>query len=347
MYIDPHVHCRDWKQARGKYGKFKETVEHALRVAESVGVNAIFDMPNTNPPIISRNSVIERLSLAEKANSPVFYGLYMGLTADLLQTIEAIETYKEFQGVVGFKLFAGHSVGDLAIIEEEKQNLVYETLSDLNYEGMLVVHCEKESFMKPELWNPEDPKTHSYARPPEAEVESVKKQIGYAILNGFKGNLHIAHISVPEAVRIVKGAREMINISCGTTPHHCLLNNNVMDSENGILYKMNPPLRDEESASQILQFLKDGSIDYLETDHAPHTLEENIEDFMSGIPNLPFIPIILDELRKRGFTEERIKEITHTTISRLFGIELEEKELKIGEDFSKDYAFNPYEILRK
>jgi len=111
---------------------------------------------------------------------------------------------------------------------------------------------------------------------------------------------------------------------------------------------MNPPLRDEESASKILQYLKNRTIDYLETDHAPHTLEEKIEDpFMSGIPNLPFIPTILEELKKKGFTEERIEEITFSAISRLFGIVFEEKELKIGKDFSKDYAFNPYEILRK
>lgn len=344
MYIDPHVHCRD-----GKKESHKETVEHALKVAESVGVNAIFDMPNTNPPIISRDSVIERLDLAEKANSPVFYGLYMGLTANPSQIKEAMDVYREFfPSVVGFKLFAGHSVGNLAVVDEQDQNQVYKTLSDLNYRGMLAVHCEKESFMKSELWDPENPKTHSYARPPEAEVESVKDQIKHATINGFKGNLHITHISVPESVELVKEAKRKIRISCGTTPHHCLLNYNVMDSKNGILYKMNPPLRDEESASQILQYLKNGTIPYLETDHAPHTLEEKIKDpFMSGIPNLPFIPTILDELRKKGFTKERIKEITFNAISRLFRIVFEEKELETGKDFSEDYAFNPYETLKK
>lgn len=343
--IDPHVHCRDWKEAyKG------ETVAHALWVAEGNGLTAIFDMPNTRPPIISRDLVIKRLALAERANSPVFYGLYMGLTANPSQIKEVVEVYKEFfPQVVGFKLFAGHSVGDLAVVDKQAQSLVYKTLSELDYRGMLVVHCEKESLMRPELWDPKDPKTHSYARPPIAEIVSVDDQIGHAITSKFKGNLHIAHISVPESVELIKYTKSkgIINISCGATPHHCLLNNSIMESENGILYKMNPPLRDEQSASQILQHLKDGSINYLESDHAPHKLEEKIKDHLSGIPNLPSTPIILDEFRRRGFTEKRIEEITFNEISRLFGIILEKRGLKTGEDFSKDYAFNPYEILRK
>lgn len=338
MYIDPHVHCRDWKQAN------KETISHSLKVAESVGVNAIFDMPNTNPAIISNSLAYQRLELAYRANSPVFYGLYMGLTSKPEQIKEAVNTYNEFPEIVGFKLFAGHSVGDLAVVEEEKQKLIYKTLTDLNYKGMLVVHCEKESLMKPELWNPEKPITHCYARPEEAEVESVRDQIEYAVSNRFQGNLHITHISVPEAVELVQEAKGIIRISCSTTPQYCLLDNRLMEGKFGVLYKVNPPLRIKESSSQILEYLKNGKIDYLETDHAPHTLEEKLNPpFMSGLPGLPFIPFIIEELKRKGFTENRIEEITHKRIFELFGIDIEERELNMGEDYSGDYVFNPYE----
>ena len=100
MFIDPHVHCRDGKQA------YKETVAHALAIAERAGMTAIFDMPNTSPPIDSRNAAVERIALAEKADSPVFYGIYLGITADPAQIREAVAAYNELKNVIGFKMFA-------------------------------------------------------------------------------------------------------------------------------------------------------------------------------------------------------------------------------------------------
>jgi len=340
MYIDPHVHCRDFEQTQ------KETIAHALKVAESVGIGAIFDMPNTQPAITTRELIEKRLKLAEEANSNVFYGLYAGITADPKQIKEVVDCYNEFfPRVIGLKLFAGHSVGNLGVIEEEKQNLVYKTLAELNYKGVLAVHCEKESFIKNNLFNPKKPITHCLARPPVAEFESVKDQIKFAIKNNFKGNLHICHVSVPESVDLIKKAKDKLRISCAATPHHCLLNNEIMNSENGIMFKVNPPIRDFTLQRKILEMLKKGDIDFLETDHAPHTMKEKTEQFMSGIPQLPFYPKIIELLKKKGFSDKRIKEITLSRIQDIFRIDLEEKELTIGNDYSEDYCFNPYEKL--
>ena len=147
-------------------------------------------------------------------------------------------------------MFAGHSVGNLGIIREDEQRLVYQTLSEEGYEGVLVVHCEKESLLKPNLWNPLNPKSHSYARPNESEVESVRNQIDFATESHFGGILHIPHISVPESVGLVDRIRQEgdIKISCGLTPHHCLFSYEfVPESQDGLIYKVNPPLRDEVS----------------------------------------------------------------------------------------------------
>lgn len=341
MFIDPHVHCRDWLEY------YKETVPHALKVAESQGIGAIFDMPNTNPLILSEKDVVSRLLLAEKAGSPVFYGLYIGLTPNPKQVEEAVRAWRKyFPRLAGLKLFAGKSVGGLSVTDEKAQEHIYKTLASCGYKGMLVVHCEKQSLMLPGLWNPEKPVTHAYARPPETEIEAVKDQIAYAANSGFEGNVHITHVSVPESVRLVNDARNSIRISCGATPHHCLLDNSLMESENGIIYKANPPIRDRNSADTLLFYLHRGDIDYLETDHAPHTIEEKLkEPFMSGIPNLAFYSMITDKLKHRGFSEKRIEEITNTRIQELFRMQINEKELRTGGDFSKDYAFNPYSCL--
>src|SRR3989344_132430 len=107
MFIDPHVHCRDGKQS------YKETIAHALSVAEHAGFTAIFDMPNTDPPILWKAQAEERITIAKKANSPVFYGLYMGITASDKQIQSTIEAYDAHPEVIGLKMFAGHSVGNL------------------------------------------------------------------------------------------------------------------------------------------------------------------------------------------------------------------------------------------
>ena len=111
--IDPHVHLRDWNQ------KDKETVKHGLSVAERAGIDAVFDMPNTDPALISANNIEQRIKLAESAESEVFYGLYAGLTANPEQIKEVINIYNRlFPKIVGFKLFAGKSTGNMAVISK-------------------------------------------------------------------------------------------------------------------------------------------------------------------------------------------------------------------------------------
>ena len=175
MYLDTHVHFRDFTQ------RHKETIQHGLEVAYDAGVDAVFDMPNTDPPLTTREIVVERLRIAKEANiSDIFYGLYMGLTTDIQQVKRAVDVYREFQQVIGMKLYAGHSVGNLGITSEHGQGLIYETLTKQGYDGVLAVHCEKESYLHPEKWNPRHPITHCYARPEEAEIESVGDQIELA-----------------------------------------------------------------------------------------------------------------------------------------------------------------------
>jgi len=337
--IDPHVHCRDWNQ------KHKETIEHALQVAEKAGLSAIFDMPNTDPPIVSRETVEKRIVDAEKCHSKIFYGFYIGLTSDENQIIEAVNLWKEYSSnVVGLKMYAGHSVGSLGIIKEDEQRLVYRTLASHNYGGVLAVHCEKESLLRPELFNPENPKTHSFARPPESEIESVKDQIKFAEEVNFEGNLHICHVSVPDSVELVNNAKYVM-ISCAVTPHHCMLNYEMIpESKEGLIYKVNPPLRSREHSEKLFSLLKNGKIDFIETDHAPHTLKEKLENKMSGFPGLPFYPNFIKYLEKKGFSKDQIYNLTYGNICRIFNADIpliRNPELSFNLD--KEYEFDVYE----
>lgn len=325
--MDFHVHCRESRNLEGS----AENVGHALEVAALVGVDAIGDMPNTNPPIISREQVVKRLDVAKSYGSNVFYGLHIGLTSGFEQIREAVETYREFfprqgdkVGVIGLKMYAGRSVGDLAVVDVDKQMRVYETLENCRYRGVLVVHCEKESLMRPELWTPEVPQSHSFARPAGAELESIRDQVGFVYNSDFRGTLHVAHISVPESVNYVRNIRNNevrnINITCGGTPHHLFLNFDMMD-EGGLIWKVNPPLRSESDQQGLLDCLKKGKINWIETDHAPHLLENKTsEPFMSGIPGLDSWPKVVRRLRGEGFNERRIRELTRENALAIYGI---------------------------
>jgi len=231
MFVDPHVHLRDFYQYR------KETVQHGLSVAKDSGVVAVFDMPNTDPPIFDELSVRKRLQLAKDANIPgVFYGLYIGLTADPEQVRSAVGIFRTFPNVIGMKLYAGHSVGNLGVVHPEDQEQVYATLSAEGYEGVLAVHAEKEEKMNSCLWTPHTPISHCHARPEEAEIASVADQVAYATKYNFPGKLHIAHISSPKAVDLVVEARANgLDISSGVCPHHFIYDWSQMNNEHFLI----------------------------------------------------------------------------------------------------------------
>ena len=314
--IDPHVHCRDGRQA------YKTTIAEVLQIASNQGVAKIFDMPNTDPPIINRQGVIDRLRLLlPHQRGRGRYFLYIGATANPEQIEEAVKCWQDFPEVIGIKLFAGQSVGDLAVPNEENQKKIYEKLARLGYSGVLTVHCEREKDLQPIQWDPSEPVSHSLARPKKAEINSVANQIEFAKTAGFPGNLHICHISCPESVELVDKARKEIRITCGVTPHHLIWDETVLRRPTGLFYKVNPPLRPREDVERLRQLLKEGKIDWIESDHAPHHWAEKIyPPHLSGIPSLLFYGnFVRNTLPDVGLSPEQISALTFNNIVRTFG----------------------------
>ena len=115
----------------------------------------------------------------------------------------------------------------------------------------------------------------------------------------------------------------------------------------GIKWKMNPPLRAPKRPEILLEDLKSGRIDWIETDHAPHTLDEKVKDpFMSGIPGLPWWKVFEEFLRYHGFSDKRIEEVTFSKVLERFKLDIKKSQRKI-KDRRSDYPFNPYETLEK
>jgi len=353
--IDPHVHLRDWKQDA------KETVKHGLEVAYLANFDGVSDMSNTDPPLTSEEKLLARIGLGDEAiyklrkkyyDFNVFYGVYAGLTPDLMQIKEVVKAQEEhFPRIVGLKAFFGQSTGNMGITTENAQRLVWKAVADLGYEGVLAGHCEKESELHPDLWNPKKPFTHTLARPPRAEVESIKDQIKFAQAAKFKGTFHVCHVSVPEALEYLESVRNGLDfqVTCGLTPHHALLYDEMMKQKQGLLLKMNPPLRPKEMQEYMLKALLDERIDWIETDHAPHTLDDKIshkkKTYASGIPVLPFYPHFLSMLREKGMSEEALERLTHDNIANAFRIDVQRTIRAADMNLQREYDFDAFEGL--
>ena len=337
--IDPHVHLRDWNE------KEKETLVHGMESGYLSGIDTFFDMPNTNPPITNRENALKRIEDGIKAEEElrkrgmdVHYHLYLGLTPNKEQISEMVSLYSSlFPRIIGLKLFASHSTGNMGIIDEEEEKNVFQVLADLDYKGVVAVHAEKTSLFTTNS-------SHALSRPSISEIESVRDMIEFATDAGFKGRLHIAHISTKGALELVKKAKEegKIKITSGATPHHALFN---LESENKYL-KMNPPLREEEDRAYIFSSLLSGDIDWIESDHAPHTLRDK-ENGKCGIPGFKGTLLLIDKLRECGISEERLEKLLNTNIASTFG--LGNSKLSIPTDtqgrekiIGDRYPFDPY-----
>jgi dihydroorotase len=293
-------------------------------VADSQGVTKIFDMPNTDPPITTEQDIIERLKLVPKERMDDYY-IWIGISANGEQIHEAVKCYENYKNVVGIKMFAGRSVGDLTVLEKDDQKTVYQTLAQLNYKGVIAVHCEKESLLVADAWDPANPISHSQSRPVEAEIESVRDQVELVKETGFSGTLHICHITSPESVALVDDARKEISITCGATPHHVLWDDTRQNRPDGLLYKMNPPLRSKADVEGLKRCIVEGKVDWIETDYAPHQIGEKMfPPYMSGYPSLCLYKDFVEKfLPKMGVRAELIRKMTYGNIWKVF-----EKKLK-------------------
>ncbi len=312
MIIDPHVHCRDGRE------NYKETIAHVLKLCDEQGVSMIFDMPNTDPPLLSEGDAESRLKLVPVGGRRR-YRMYLGATADPIQLRAAAAAVANQEHIIGLKLYAGRSVGALAVVAEHDQQLVYRILADVGYTGVLAAHCEKESLFV-NAFDPKQPQTHSLSRPVVAEAQAIADQVRFAEAAGFQGGLHICHISSAAGLDTVREARGKLKITCGVTPHHLLWSTSQAAGATGLLYKTNPPLREPSDVVILRKALKDGEIDWIETDHAPHPISEKLyPPYASGYPALCLYQMLMKELLPCwGLSSDRIREVTGGAIRRAF-----------------------------
>lgn len=254
---DVHVHLREPGYSA------KETITTGTRAAARGGVTTVCSMPNLLPaPDAPETIAIEQQLIDEQAVIEVlpFATISKGRARRELADIEALRS-----------LSVGYSDDGNGIQTEELMREAMQRISAAD--GIIAAHCEDDSLLHAGYIHDGE-----YARAnnhkgicSESEWDPIKRDVKLAEEEGCR--YHVCHISTKESVAIIREAKQKCShISCETAPHYLVLCDADLKEEGR--FKMNPPLRAAEDRDALIEGIKDGTIEVIATDHAPHTAEE-------------------------------------------------------------------------
>jgi dihydroorotase len=341
-FIDMHVHLRE------PGFEAKETIATGTAAAARGGFTAIACMPNTRP-VIDRVEVVSQIQDKAKKEGVVRV-LPMG-------SITVRELGEQLTDMAELKKAGIVAVSDDGV-GVQNSKIMKQGMKLARKLGLPVVaHCEDDSLAKGGSVNEGvfSEKHGLKGIPNEAEAIHVARDILLAEATG--AHYHVCHISAKESVREVrKGKEEGIKVTAEVCPHHLLLTDEDIPGLDP-MFKMNPPLRAEADRKALIEGLKDGTIDIIVTDHAPHTAEEKnrgMELAPFGIVGLETaFPLLYTHLVLTGeFTLEEIAQKMTSKPAELFGlpwgrlVEGAEADLVIV-DLETERAVNPREFASK
>lgn len=271
--LDMHVHLRDPGYTE------KETIETGMHAAAAGGFTSIVCMANTNPAIDNKET-IEYIKTKAK-NGPVNVYMMGSITKNLEgQVINEYALLKE-AGVVGI------SDDGMTIMNAR---IMYEALKEAKEHNLLAsVHCEDKNLVYDNSIHCGETASQLdlQGRPSISEEVIVARDI--LLAESLNAKIHIQHVSSKESVQLIRRAKERgVLVSCEAAPHHFLLTEEAV-KHYGTNAKMSPPLRRDEDLKEIIAGLKDGTIDVIASDHAPHTKadkDKNILEAANGIVGL-------------------------------------------------------------
>jgi dihydroorotase len=259
-FVDPHVHLRTPGQ------EHKEDLETGTRAAAAGGFVAVVAMPNTDP-VVDSASILRSLRDTARREARVPVGFLAGVTTGLAG--EALTEMAELRevGALGFT-DDGKPVHAAGILRKALQ---YQKLVG----GILCLHEEDPTLSGRGVMH----EGTVSARLGLAGIPSVSESTLIArdaALAGYEsGRIHIQHLSARESVEAIAAAKAGgVRITCEASPHHLTLTHEALLERLDTRLKMNPPLRAEEDRQALIAGLRDGTVDCIATDHAPHAREE-------------------------------------------------------------------------
>ncbi len=291
-FIDMHVHLRDPGL------EYKETIATGVRAAAVGGFTTICSMPNTYPVCDNRAVASYIIDASKRQNLVNVYPIGCITKGQEGREITEMAALAE-AGCLGIS-DDGKSVMNAEVM---RRALEYASMFEL----LVISHCEDMNLSEDGQMHEGYYSTSFGLRGIPAIAEDVMVARDIMIANMTGGNLHIAHLSAAGSLQLIREAKMMgIKVSCEVTPHHLTLTDQELSTYDTD-YKVNPPLRSQEHVEALIAGLRDGTIDCLATDHAPHEIEAkdcefNLASFgISGLETA--IPVVFGELVNSGLVD--------------------------------------------
>lgn len=328
---DVHVHFRE------PGFSYKETIASGSAAAAHGGYTAVCTMPNLDPVPDSAEHLQVQLDAIERgaAIKVLPYGaITVGEKGEKLADMEAMSD----------KVCAFSDDGKGV----QNDEMMREAMTAAKRLGKIIAaHCEDNSLLfGGYIHDGEYAKAHGHRGISSAsEYKQIERDLRLAEETGCA--YHVCHISTKESVELIRQAKARgVNVTCETAPHYLVLCDEDMQEDGR--FKMNPPLRSLEDKKALIEGIKDGTIDMMATDHAPHSAEEKgrgLEKSLMGVVGLETaFPVLYTELVKKNIiTLERLVELMSFKPKERFGIDTNNDFAVF--DISEAYKIDPENFL--
>jgi dihydroorotase len=306
--IDTQVHFREPGL------EHKEDLATGTAAAALGGVTAVFEMPNTKPPTVSAAALADKCRRA-KGRAWVDIAFFLGAAPENATSLAELEM---LPGCAGVKLFMGSSTGSLLVPDDASIARVL-----ANGTRRIAVHCEDEARLRERrtlIANGPSVDQHAQWRDVETALRATRRLL--ALATGVGRRVHILHVTTAEEIALLAEHKDLATVE--VTPQHLTLAAPECYERLGTLAQMNPPIRDARHREALWQGVRNGLVDCIGSDHAPHTLDEKAIAYpdspsgMTGVQTL--VPLMLDYVAHGELTLDRFVDLTSAGPARIFGI---------------------------
>jgi dihydroorotase len=306
--IDTQVHFREPGMTH------KEDLGTGTAAAALGGVTAVFEMPNTNPNTLTAGDIADKCARA-KGRAWCDIAFFVGAAVDNASELAEVE---RTPGCAGVKVFMGSSTGSLLVPDDEALEAVLRSGN-----RRVAIHAEDEARLRERMTlvrESGDVSLHPVWRDVETAVRATRRVLKLARETGRR--VHVLHVTTAEEMALLADAKDIATVEA--TPQHLTLVAPDCYRELGTLAQMNPPIRDSRHREGLWQAVRDGVVDCIGSDHAPHTLEEKARPYptspsgMAGVQTL--LPLLLDHMSAGRLTLERVVDLTSAGPQRIYNI---------------------------
>ncbi|MDJ0949356.1 MAG: dihydroorotase [Alphaproteobacteria bacterium] len=306
--VDTQVHFRE------PGAEHKEDLESGTRAAVLGGVTAVFEMPNTRPATTSAERLADKLARAS-GRAWCDHAFFVGATPENTPDLAELE---RLPGCSGVKMFMGSSTGDLLVADDAGVAGVLTSGS-----RRVAVHSEDEARLKERQALIEAEATahmHPVWRDEITALAATQRLVKLAEEAGRR--IHVLHTTTAEEMALLAGHKRIATVE--VTPQHLTLAAPDCYDRLGNYARMNPPIRDGRHRDALWAAVRDGIVDVIGSDHAPHAREEKEKSYSespSGMPGVQtLVPIMLDHVNRGRLSLERVVDLTSAGPARIYGI---------------------------